>query len=119
MAALTAVAFDSRLIGYEVLNMDPVVSERARAYFDKVVELAPIIREHADRAEREAQMPREVADACHEAGMFRMLLRRSMGGGEVTILDSLRLCEEVARVDASAGWNLAICSRSEERRVGK
>jgi alkylation response protein AidB-like acyl-CoA dehydrogenase len=33
-----------------------------------------------------------------------------MGGGELTIPDSLRLCEEVARIDGSAGWNLAICS---------
>src|SRR5260370_41358301 len=33
-----------------------------------------------------------------------------MGRGELTIPDSLRLCEEVARIDGSAGWNLAICS---------
>src|SRR6266849_7553222 len=90
--------------------MERVVSERARAYFDKVQQLAPIIREYADRGDREAQMPREVIDAFHEAGLFRILLPRSMGGGELTIPDSLRLCEEVARIDGSAGWNLAICS---------
>jgi alkylation response protein AidB-like acyl-CoA dehydrogenase len=85
------------------------LSERAKPYFEKVQKLAPIIREHADRAEREAQMPREVADAFHEAGMFRLLLPRTTNGGEITIPDFLRLIEEVARVDASAGWNLAIC----------
>jgi alkylation response protein AidB-like acyl-CoA dehydrogenase len=85
------------------------LSERAKPYFDKVQKLAPIIREHADRAEREAQMPREVADAFHEAGMFRVFLPRNLGGGELTIPDSLRLVEEVSRIDASAGWNLAIC----------
>jgi len=86
------------------------LSERAQPYFDKVQKLAPIIREHADRAEREAQMPREVAEALHEAGMFRILLPRKMGGGELTIPDTLRLFEEVSRIDASAGWNLAICA---------
>ena len=86
------------------------LSERVQPYFDKVQKLAPIIREHADRAEREAQMPREVADAFHQAGMFRILLPREMGGGGLTIPDSLRLCEEVSRIDASTGWNLAICS---------
>lgn len=86
------------------------VSEHARPYFDKLPQLAPIIREHADRAEREAQMSPEVAEAFHEAGLFRILLPRSMGGGELTIPDSLRLIEEVSRVDGSAGWNLAICS---------
>jgi alkylation response protein AidB-like acyl-CoA dehydrogenase len=90
--------------------MDRLVSERARAYFEKVQKLAPVVREYADRAEREAQMPREVIDAFHEAGLFRVLLPRSLGGGELTIPDLLRLCEEVARIDGSAGWNLAICS---------
>jgi alkylation response protein AidB-like acyl-CoA dehydrogenase len=95
-----------------MLNMDPLLSERARPYFEKAQKLAPLIREYADRAEREAQMPREVADAFHDAGLFRILLPRKMGGGELTIPDSLRLCEEVSRIDGSAGWNLAICSSS-------
>ncbi len=84
-------------------------TERARPYFDNLHKLAPIIREHADRAEREAQMPREVADAFHDAGLFRIFLPRTMGGGELNVPDSLRLIEEVSRIDASAGWNLAIC----------
>ena len=74
--------------------MDRLLSERARPYFEKAQKLAPIIREHADRAEREAQMPREVIDAFHDAGLLRILLPRQMGGGELTIPDSLRLCEE-------------------------
>src|SRR5260370_21046186 len=72
--------------------------------------MAPIIGEDGDRGERDAQMPREVIDAFHEAGLLRMMLPRDMDGGDLTIPDSLRLCEEVARIDASAGWNLAICS---------
>ncbi len=86
------------------------LSKRAQPYLEKVAKLAPIICEHADRAEREAQMPREVADAFHEAGMFRVLLPPKLKGGEITIPDFLRLIEEVARIDASAGWNLAICA---------
>jgi alkylation response protein AidB-like acyl-CoA dehydrogenase len=90
--------------------MDRLLSERARPYFEKAQKLAPIIREHADRAERDAQMPREVIDAFHDAGLLRIHVPRNMGGGELTIPDSLRLCEEVARIDGSAGWNLAICA---------
>src|SRR5579863_5292140 len=90
--------------------MSEFVSDRSRPYFDKIPTLAPIIREHADRAEREAQMTREVADAMHQAGMFRIFLPRSMGGGELTIPESLHLIESVASIDASVGWNLAICS---------
>src|SRR3984957_19214883 len=86
------------------------LTEQAQPYYEKIQKLAPIIREHADRAEREAQMTQEVADAFHDAGLFRMFLPRSMNGGELKIPDSLRLIEEVARIDASAGWNFAICS---------
>jgi hypothetical protein len=42
-------------------------SERARPYSEKLQKLAPIVREHADRAEREARRPREVVDALYEA----------------------------------------------------
>ncbi|MGA7870812.1 MAG: acyl-CoA dehydrogenase family protein [Candidatus Binatus sp.] len=90
--------------------MEQLVSEQARPYFEKVQKIAAIIREHADRAECEAQMPREVADAFHETGLFKVFLPRNMGGGELTIPDSLRLCEEISRIDASTGWNFAICS---------
>ncbi|HVN27220.1 MAG TPA: acyl-CoA dehydrogenase family protein, partial [Candidatus Binataceae bacterium] len=86
------------------------LSADARPYLDKIHQLAPLIREHADRAEREAQMTREVALAMRDAGLFRILLPRPMGGGEVTIPDLLRLIEETSRIDASAGWNFAICS---------
>ena len=90
--------------------MGEFASERVEQYLESIKWLAPIIREHADRAEREAQMPREVADALHQAGMFRIFLPRSMGGGDLTIPDSLHLIEEISRIDASVGWNVAICS---------
>ncbi len=86
------------------------LSEGLKPYFDKVQQLAPIIREHADRAEREAEMPQAVADAFHQAGLFRVILPRELSGGGLTIPDLLRLVEEVSRIDASAGWNLAICA---------
>lgn len=90
--------------------MDSLLSERARPYSAKIQEIAPIIREHANRAEQAAQMPREVVDSFHDAGLFRILIPRAMDGAELTIPDSLRLTEEIARIDGSAGWNFAICA---------
>src|SRR6516165_4378709 len=90
--------------------MDNESANRLQPYLQKLSKLAPTIMQYADRAEREAQMPREVADAFHEAGLFRIFLPKSMGGGELTIPESLRLCEEAARIDGSTGWNLVICS---------
>ncbi|MGO9607217.1 MAG: acyl-CoA dehydrogenase family protein [Candidatus Binataceae bacterium] len=83
---------------------------RIQPYLDKIAKLAPTIRENADRAEQQRQLPKEVADAFHEAGLYRILLPKSMGGGELTIPEAFQVCEEVARIDGSAGWNLLICS---------
>ena len=70
-----------RLGWREVVNfMDQHLSERVRPFFEKVREIEPIIRQHAERAEREAQMSREVADAFIEAGFFRALLPRDFAG---------------------------------------
>ncbi|MBV8056067.1 MAG: hypothetical protein JOZ29_14325 [Deltaproteobacteria bacterium] len=46
-----------------------------RPYFEKITSLAPLIREHAGRAEREAQMPREVADALIKPEWFKSFSR--------------------------------------------
>jgi len=91
---------------------DSRLSERARPFLAKIRELVSLIRDNADRAEREAQLPSAVVEAFHQTGLFRILLPREFGGADVTIPDSLRLCEEVSAIDGSAGWNLAICSSS-------
>jgi alkylation response protein AidB-like acyl-CoA dehydrogenase len=88
---------------------DPVANQAAD-YVERARHLAPLVHAHADRAERTAQLPLEVAEAFHQAGLFRMLLPVELGGGGLTIPASLRVIQEVARLDGSAAWNLAICS---------
>jgi alkylation response protein AidB-like acyl-CoA dehydrogenase len=79
-------------------------------YVARVRALAPIIRAHADRSERESRLAPEIVDAFHAAGLFRIMLPKSMNGGALSIPESLRVFEEVAKLDASAAWNLAICA---------
>jgi alkylation response protein AidB-like acyl-CoA dehydrogenase len=86
------------------------MDDRAAPYIDRIRALAPLIREHGPRAERDCQLSTEVVDAFHETGVFRMFLPRDLGGGGVTVPESLRVIEAVARLDGSAGWNVAICS---------
>jgi alkylation response protein AidB-like acyl-CoA dehydrogenase len=70
--------------------------------------LAPLIRQHADEAERSRRLPEPVVTALAEAGLFRMLTPRALGGLEVPPLDFYRVVEEVASADGSAGWCLFI-----------
>ena len=46
--------------------------------------LEPLIREHADEAERNGRLSETVVAALAEAGVFRMFIPRSLGGLEVS-----------------------------------
>jgi indole-3-acetate monooxygenase len=65
--------------------------------------LAPVIREHAAALE-DRRIPSELVDACHDAGIFRAMLPREVGGLEVDPVEWLQMIEELARVNASVGW---------------
>ncbi|HEX3178459.1 MAG TPA: acyl-CoA dehydrogenase family protein [Methylomirabilota bacterium] len=66
--------------------------------------LAPLIAAHADRIDAERRLPAALSEALHEAGMFRLLLPRSLGGGEVDPMTFVQVMEEIAKVDASTAW---------------
>ena len=75
------------------------VLERARA-------LRPTIAAYADRIEAERRLPPPLSDALHDAGMFRMLLPRSLGGAELDPPTFVQVMEEIAQADASTAWVL-------------
>jgi alkylation response protein AidB-like acyl-CoA dehydrogenase len=66
--------------------------------------LEPIIRQHADEAERNHRLSQPVVDALARAGLFRMWVPKTLGGLEVSPLTAYRVVEEVARLDGSTGW---------------
>jgi alkylation response protein AidB-like acyl-CoA dehydrogenase len=49
---------------------------------DAAREIAPIVRAHADEAERNRRLSTEVVDALRQAGLTRMTTPRSLGGLE-------------------------------------
>ena len=81
------------------MSDDPDVLERART-------LAPTIAASADRVEAERRLPVSLSDALHDAGLFRMLLPRSLGGAELDPPTFVQVMEEVAKADASTAWVL-------------
>src|SRR5256885_11464588 len=83
----------------------------ATDYVERARALAPTIAAHADRAEAERRLPAPLADALHEAGLFRMLLPRSLGGAELDPPTFVQVMEEIAKVDASTAWGLGQTAR--------
>jgi alkylation response protein AidB-like acyl-CoA dehydrogenase len=71
---------------------------------DSVRALAPLIRDHADEAERNHRLSPPVFRALADAGVFRMGVPMALGGLEVSPLTLYRVVEEVARLDGSTGW---------------
>ena len=68
--------------------------------------LGPLIREHADAAERDRRLSSRVIAALTDAGLYRLLLPRSLGGLEVDPVTCSRLVEIVAGFHSAAGWSL-------------
>jgi len=70
--------------------------------------LTPRIRALAPDGERGTMLAEEVHRAFTEAGVYRMLTPRDVGGGEVDLPTALRVIETLAAADGSAGWCAAI-----------
>ena len=84
-------------------------------YVERACALAPEIEARADQVEQERRLPEPVLAALFEAGLFRLLLPRSLDGGEVDPVTFARVMEEIAKADASTAWCLcqaAGCSMS-------
>jgi alkylation response protein AidB-like acyl-CoA dehydrogenase len=79
----------------------------AEDYAERARGLAPMIEAAAPRMERERQLTSEIVAALHDAGLYRVLLPRTLGGGELAPADFVRTIEAVAQADASTAWCLA------------
>jgi alkylation response protein AidB-like acyl-CoA dehydrogenase len=65
-----------------------------------------------DEIERERALPPGLLAELVDAGLMRMCLPRSLGGGEVEPAELLTAVEELARADAASGWCAMIASTS-------
>lgn len=71
--------------------------ERART-------LLPSIAAEADRIEREQRIPGHLLEALADAGLFKLLAPRSLGGSEVDFVTYAQTLEVLAMGDASLAW---------------
>ncbi len=73
-------------------------------YIEAAHALGPLIEANADRIENDRALPKELVNALIDAGIFRLLLPRSLGGIELDLPTHVRVVEELARADASVAW---------------
>jgi alkylation response protein AidB-like acyl-CoA dehydrogenase len=82
----------------------------ALEYVERARALAPAIAAAADETERERKVAASLMKTMHDAGMFRLLLPRSIGGAEIDPVTFVRVIEEVAKADGSTAW--CLCQNS-------
>ena len=70
--------------------------------------LRPSIAAAATEIERQRRVPAGIIKAIADAGIFRMLLPREFGGDEVELAVAVAVTTEIARADASAGWQVLV-----------
>ena len=66
--------------------------------------LGPMIEAAGEEIERRRELPEPLVAALAEAGMFRLLLPRSLDGAELPPAEYVPVVEEIARHDASVAW---------------
>src|SRR5262245_15126531 len=71
---------------------------------DAVRSVAPIIDEHVEIIERDRILPKELVGALIDAGTFRMLVPRSLGGAELDPMTVCEVIEELSIRDGAVGW---------------
>jgi alkylation response protein AidB-like acyl-CoA dehydrogenase len=69
--------------------------------------LQPGLRRYHEEIEREQRLPLPLVEQLHEAGCYRMLLPRSLGGFQADPLTYTRVVELLAEGVGSVGWNIA------------
>jgi alkylation response protein AidB-like acyl-CoA dehydrogenase len=86
------------------------VAAKAREWLGRARDLEPVSAEFRDIGEQERRLPAPLFEAVRDAGIFRMLRPRLLGGEEPDLETVLGVIEELARQDGSLGWNVMIGS---------
>jgi indole-3-acetate monooxygenase len=68
--------------------------------------LQPVLRDYREELEREQRMPPKLFAQLREAGFYKMVIPRALGGFQVDPLTYLRVVELLAEGVGSVGWNL-------------
>jgi len=77
---------------------------------DAARKLAPMIRSCAERIEVDRELPRPLFEALADAGLFLLVLPRSLGGAELDLPTYVEVLEEIGKADASTAWIVNQCA---------
>ena len=71
---------------------------------ERAIALSPAIRSAQGAIEADGEIPRDLITSIKDAGLFRVLLDRSLGGAHRHVPQFIRVVETIAQADGSTGW---------------
>ena len=77
---------------------------QACSLLDTARAMAPRIRACADEIDANRELPRPLFEALADAGLFHMVLPRTLGCAELDLPTYIQVIEELGKADASTGW---------------
>jgi alkylation response protein AidB-like acyl-CoA dehydrogenase len=80
------------------------VSDASPDVLESIVALVPAIRARSTEIERLRRLPLDLVDDLAKAGVFRLLVPRSLAGHEADVPSLLAAIEELSAADGSTGW---------------
>ena len=81
-------------------------------WVERVHDLAPLVEQYRDEGERERRLPQPLFRALRDTGLFSLWVPQSLGGLEVDVGTSMRVVEELSRLDGAVGWNVMIAGNT-------
>ena len=88
------------------------MSERLANPLTAATDLRGEIEAREAEIDRERRLPADLVETLRSAGLFHLLLHKSLGGSETDPVTAARVVEEVALADGSAGWCLMIAAQA-------
>jgi alkylation response protein AidB-like acyl-CoA dehydrogenase len=73
---------------------------------EAVARLQPVVRGYQDEIERELRIPPPLVTQLRDAGLYKLVVPRELGGLQVDLMTFLRAAEMLAEADGSVGWNI-------------
>jgi alkylation response protein AidB-like acyl-CoA dehydrogenase len=72
--------------------------------------LLPLLRASADRVEADRELPAPLFEALADAGLFKLLLPRTVGGAEIDLPAYVQVLEALGKGDTSTAWVVNQCA---------
>jgi 3-hydroxy-9,10-secoandrosta-1,3,5(10)-triene-9,17-dione monooxygenase len=93
-----------------MISMDRHATPSCEELVDRAKTLQPLLCQHAAAGDASRRQPDEVIAGLTEAGLFRLLTPRRLGGYETQLRTVVAVTETLGEADGSAAWLIALGS---------